>query len=113
MSTIEHDHEVQGTHSSGIWVRGLIMLFFLVAFSVAHFVLNFITVVQFLWMLITGGANRSLARFGQSLAQWLADVVRFQTGVSDVRPMPWSDWPSGELPRELPKELPRQTDPTT
>ena len=70
------------------------MLFFMLALSVAQTVLNALTIVQFFWMLISWDRSHPLARFGAQLAEWIADVVRFQTGATDERPMPWSDWPA-------------------
>lgn len=78
---------------AGVWMRGLFMLLFGIAFGVGQFVLNTLTVVQFLWLLFTGAPNELLVRFGRSLAAWLADVARFMTCASDDKPFPWRPWP--------------------
>jgi hypothetical protein len=76
--------------------RGLFMLLFAIAFSIAQVVLNVVAVVQFLWLLATSRPNRFVLRFGTSLSVWLADIARFQCCASDDKPFPWKDWPQGE-----------------
>ena len=78
------------------WLTALYMIFFLLAFAVGESILGFVAVVQFLWLLITGGPNLALRRFGMSLSRWFADVVRFLTCASDDKPFPWKDWPSAD-----------------
>jgi len=75
-----------------IWIRGLQMLIFAVLFGIAETVLLVATVIQFGWMLVYGERNKPLARFGEALAKWLADVARFQTGASEDKPFPWAGW---------------------
>ena len=45
------------------------------------------------WLLFTREPNNHLARFGNSLVIWLADVARFQTCATDEKPFPWRPWP--------------------
>ena len=77
-----------------VWRRGMFMLLFLIAFSVAEVVLYLVTIVQFIWMLATGEANYLLQRFGRSLSIWISEVVRFLTCVSEEMPFPSKDWPA-------------------
>lgn len=76
-----------------VWKRGLLMLLFAIAFGIGHFVLNAITIVQFLWLLVTREPNEYLARFGSSLSIWLADIAGFQTCATDEKPFPFRLWP--------------------
>jgi hypothetical protein len=76
-----------------VWMRGLFMLLLAIAFSIAQLVLNAVAVVQFLWLLFTGGPNGFLTRFGASLSAWLAESARFMTCASDDKPFPWRQWP--------------------
>ncbi|MDH3666804.1 MAG: DUF4389 domain-containing protein [Paracoccaceae bacterium] len=76
-----------------IWHRGLFMLFFIVAFSIAQTLLTLIAVVQFLSLLIAGKPNGFIANFGRSLGLWLDQVALFQSADSDERPFPWAPWP--------------------
>lgn len=82
--------------TSATLTRGLIMLLFIVAFSIAQTLLGLIALLQFLWLLIGGEANARVARFGRSLGGWLEQVAAFQSCASERRPFPWSDWPSAD-----------------
>jgi len=77
-----------------LWMRGLFMLLFMIAFAIGVWVLNFIAIVQFIWLLVSREHNEHLARFGNSLSAWLAEVGRFLTCASDDKPFPWRLWPA-------------------
>lgn len=79
-----------------VWIRGVFMLFFLFAFGIAQALLALAAVVQFLSLLIAGGPNEFIARFGHSLGLWLRQTARFQTAASEERPFPWAPWPAGD-----------------
>jgi uncharacterized protein DUF4389 len=81
------------TDSKDVWIRGLFMLLFAIAFGIGQAVLNAIAIVQFLWLLFARETNGPLVRFGNSLSVWLGDVARFQTCATDVKPFPWRPWP--------------------
>ena len=57
-----------------VWMRGLFMLVLIIGFAVGQWLLNLLALVQFLWLLFAREPNGFLARFGNSLAIWLADV---------------------------------------
>jgi|GEM_PF-1569470 len=78
-------------YPSGIWMRALHMVIFMILFGVAETLLFFMAVFQFLWMLFTRKRNPSVAQFGDQVSQWLRDVGRFQSGATDDKPFPWSD----------------------
>ncbi len=86
------DEDMNPQAPSGIWMRGLMMLIFALLFGLAETVLAVVAVVQFLWMLFTKEKNALLMGFGDDLADWLADVARFQTGATEDKPFPWSKW---------------------
>ncbi len=79
-----------------VWMRGLFMFLFLLAFGAAQGLLWLLAIVQFLWLLFSGEANGNLARFGKSLSLWLAELVRFVTYASEVKPFPWAPWPPAD-----------------
>ena len=76
-----------------VWLRGLIMLVFIVLFGVGQWLVNLMAVIQFLWMLFTNHPNPHLVGLGRSLAKWLEQVARFQACDSEDRPFPWAAWP--------------------
>jgi hypothetical protein len=92
-ASMENASQIQVVEHRDVWKRGLFMLFFAIAFSIAQMVLSAMTMVQFVWLLATRQRNENLARFGESLSTWLAGVARFQSCTSDDKPFPWRPWP--------------------
>ena len=80
--------------SKAIWMRGLIMLLFIICFGLVQSVLYVIALIQFVWMLVTGERNAFIAEFGRSLATWLGDTARFLTAETEEKPFPWKAWPT-------------------
>ena len=75
-----------------IWLRGLIMIIFVIFFGFAEALLFIAAVVQFCWMLFKQESNARVAEFGTSLGTWLQRVALFQSGASEKLPFPWNDW---------------------
>ena len=76
-----------------IWMRGLYMLLFIIGFTIGQWLLNLLALVQFLWLLAAREPNQFLARFGNTLSIWLADIGRFLSCATDDKPFPWRPWP--------------------
>lgn len=76
------------------WIRGAWMIGFMAALALAQTLVNLMAVVQFIWLLIAGEPNARLAAFGQSLAEWTAETVRFLSMASEDKPFPCRDWPT-------------------
>jgi hypothetical protein len=93
--TVVVEHEDKSA-TRAVWMRGLFMLLFLIAFWIAQWLLWLLAIVQFLWLLISGEANTFIARFGKSFSLWLGETVRFITFSSETKPFPWSAWPSAD-----------------
>ena len=73
-------------------MRLLWMVVISVMMSLAHTVLTFVEIIQFIIMLVAGRQpNKSLVDFGATLGIWIAKATRYQTVASDVRPWPWSE----------------------
>lgn len=84
--------------SSKHWLRLLFMVLFAVILYVAAIVMSFLVALQFLFSLISGRDNRNLRGFGQSLALYIHQTLRFLTYNSEQKPFPFDDWPSTEEP---------------
>jgi len=84
------------TPSREVWMRGLFMLLFVIGLGAGQAILNLVALLQFGWLLFTGGPNRQLAQFGISLAKWLAEAARFQCAASEEKPFPWAAWPTAD-----------------
>ena len=73
-------------------MRLLWMVVISVMMSLAHTVLTFVGIIQFIIMLVAGRQpNKSLVDFGATLGIWIAKATRYQIVASDVRPWPWSE----------------------
>lgn len=78
------------------WVRFLYMVLFAVIFNIAEFVILVVVTVQFITKLFTGDVHERLQEFGDSLALYVADVVRYLTYTTEDLPYPFGDWPDGD-----------------
>ena len=81
-----------------VWLRGLLMLLFMIAFGFGVWLLNILAIVQFLWLLFAREPNQLIARFGNSLSLWLAEIGRFLVCITDDKPFPWRPWPDVNAP---------------
>ena len=82
----------EGKAQENMAMRLLWMVVISVMLSLAQTVLTFVTVVQFIIMLVSGRQlNERLADFGTTLGIWIAKAARYQTAASEVRPWPWSE----------------------
>jgi len=81
-----------------VWMRGLFMLLFIIAFWAGQWLLNLLAIVQFIWLLAAREPNQFIARFGNSLSIWLAEVGRFLTCATEDKPFPWRPWPEVSAP---------------
>ena len=82
--------------SRDLWMRLVYMILFAIAYSVAKLLMTVAVVFQFLFILITGGANEPLLRVGQNLTRYIADIIRFQTFNTEEKPFPFAEWPDEE-----------------
>lgn len=81
--------------AKSIWMRFLYMILFSIFFGITELVLTVVVIFQFL-ISFTGKTNDNLRSFGQSLAQYLHDVIRFLTYNTDDLPFPFADWPKSD-----------------
>jgi hypothetical protein len=82
------------TIKRNIWIRGLFMLLMALAFQVSGTVVCFVTVIQFLIMLLNGTPNARLVLFGRSMGRYLKQIVDFLTFAAEEIPFPFNDWPA-------------------
>ncbi len=87
MSEPVHSRELLGLRL--IW-----MLLFLFVWLGAQYLLAVVVLVQLVVRLVKGEANPGLIAFGAALATYLAQIVRFGTFASEVKPWPFADWPA-------------------
>ena len=82
-----------------IWLRGLHMLLFVIAYTVAEIMLAAIIIFQFLSSLITARVNDRLLKLGQQLGTYIYQLLLFFTFNSEERPYPFAAWPRGAPPQ--------------
>ncbi|MDH3659929.1 MAG: DUF4389 domain-containing protein [Alphaproteobacteria bacterium] len=76
------------------WVRLIYMLVLAVAWTIAEIVLIAVVVLQFLSKLFTGEPIDNLVGFGRNLAEYMAQIVRFETFVTEELAFPFTPWPT-------------------
>lgn len=85
--------------SGTTWLRLLFMIVFVFLYGLSRIVVLAVVVLQFFWVLFTGETNDKLKTFGQSLATYTYQLVRYLTYNSESRPFPFDDdWPSPVAP---------------
>jgi len=82
----------EGKATESLWKRlfHMILIYFMI--QMAHTVLGFLTVIQFIIMAFNDKQpNENLAEFGTTMGIWVAKAVRYQTAASEVKPWPWTE----------------------
>lgn len=88
------NEEIKGNVTrQDIWKRAVYMLVFVVAYSVAEFILGAIVLFQFLMVLITKETNEALKDFSVQLCQYIYQIVRYLSFNTEYRPYPFNPWP--------------------
>ena len=80
------------------WKRGLLMLLYILAFSVVKLVITLIAIFQFGSILITGSPNGVVRDFGESLALFTEELVAFLVCADEYPPFPFREWPRPSRP---------------
>ena len=84
--------QTEPKEAENLFVRLIYMIIIALMISIAQTVLGFMTVVQFVIMLINNKEpNERIADFGTDLGIWIAKAARFQTAASEVKPWPWTE----------------------
>lgn len=78
-----------------IWIRGLYMLLFLVFYGIAKSLVFLVMIFHFLALLIARTTYAPLLSFSQSLATYLYDITLYLTFITEEKPFPYREWPSG------------------
>lgn len=82
----------QAELEEGLGGRFLTSVILWIMLQLAQTVILFVTVVQFLFLLIEHKKpNKRLARFGEDVGIWVAKAARYQAGASEVKPWPWTE----------------------
>lgn len=84
----------ENVKSRSTWLRLFFMIVVAFLYGVSRIVIGAVVVIQFFWVLFTAESNRNLQRFGQQLATYSYQIVRYLTFNTEERPFPFDlDWP--------------------
>lgn len=86
----------QNLTSSNQWMRLLYMVLFAVLLEIAGFVMLAVVIAQFLFAIVSGGANDNLRRLGDQIASYIYQTLQFLIYNSEEKPFPFSEWPESE-----------------
>lgn len=89
-----------------LWLRLVYMLILAIARIVAEVALFAMVVLRFLFKLFTGQNIGHLTAFSDVLADYMAEIVRFETFVSEDRAFPFGPWPSFKRGRATERSSP-------
>ncbi|MDX2028352.1 MAG: DUF4389 domain-containing protein [Alphaproteobacteria bacterium] len=76
------------------WLRFIFLVVFGIIAYFCSFVILFASAIQFLAKLLGGSSLTVLSEFGDNLAAYLAQVIRYMTFASDEKPFPFAPFPS-------------------
>jgi hypothetical protein len=80
----------------GIWMRGVFMVLFLIAYNIAELLIVLIALFQFVTVLFTRRVNETVLQLGNNLSYFAFEVFEYLTFNSNIRPFPFSPWPDEE-----------------
>lgn len=86
----------QNVTSDAFWLRTLFVVLFFLVYRVIDLILLLLTVVQWLFRLLSGEPNEALQQFGNSLGIYVQQIIHYLTGASDEKPYPFKDWPDSK-----------------
>jgi len=91
------DQIVDNLKQSSNWVRVMFMFGFVILLYVIIAPVVFVLMlVQALFVLISGEYNGNLRYFGAALAEYVLQILHYISYNSDVKPFPFTDFPSVE-----------------
>ncbi|WP_424971178.1 DUF4389 domain-containing protein [Dinoroseobacter sp. S76] len=87
-----HGEQPDPGDPDGLFLRLIYMVLIALMISLAQTVLTFVTVLQFVILLVNNKQpNERIAEFGTDLGIWIAKAARYQTAASEVKPWPWTE----------------------
>ncbi|MFQ5634149.1 MAG: DUF4389 domain-containing protein [Gammaproteobacteria bacterium] len=86
----------QHVKARSTWLRLFYMIVVAFLYGISRVVVGAVVLLQFFWVLLTGGTNRNLESLGQSLATYTYQVICYLTFITELKPFPFDAvWPSG------------------
>ncbi|MCY0965448.1 DUF4389 domain-containing protein [Parathalassolituus penaei] len=79
--------------SDRFWLRTIYTVIFVIVVRVLDLMLLLLTLVQWVYQLLSGRGHDRLNGFCHALGEYYRQVVHYLTGCTDEKPYPFSDWP--------------------
>jgi len=76
-----------------IGIRLIFTLLFLVILSIMHFVIQMITLIQYVILLLTRSYSEPLRSFSNRAAVYVYRLIRYITLNDNIRPFPFTEFP--------------------
>jgi hypothetical protein len=76
-----------------IGIRLLLTLLFLAILSIMHFVVQVLTIIQYVILFITRSYSEPLRSFSNKAAAFVYRLIRYVTLNDNTRPFPFTDFP--------------------
>lgn len=76
------------------WLRFLFMIFFFVINYFIQILVGFIALFQFIITLVKDEPNERLQSFGDSLSQFIYQMMAYLTYTTNEKPFPFNEWPA-------------------
>ncbi len=80
------------------WLRFLFMIFFFVINYFIQMLIGIIALFQFIFTLFKDEPNDRVVEFGDSLSQFIYQIMHYLTYTSNEKPFPFSEWPTPSHP---------------
>jgi hypothetical protein len=97
MTNFDRDELKRHVSDKDTWMRFLFLVIFWAAFYIVATLTFAISLFQFLAKLFGGHNFPGLAEFGDNLASYQGQLVRFLTFSSDERPFPFAPFPDNKI----------------
>lgn len=97
----------KGKGGADQYLRILFMIGFWIVLRISDWVVGALMIMQFAYRIPSGEDNQKLLDFGDSLTQYIASIVAYQTYQTEEKPYPFSPWPK---PKSAPSSDDAQKD---
>lgn len=97
MSGLNEEDLKKNVKDKDTWLRFVYLVMFGVVFYLCSMLAFACSVFQFLAKLFSGSSFEGLSEFGDSLATYLSQVIRYMTFASDEKPFPFAPLPGKKV----------------
>tara|TARA_B100000427_G_scaffold1662_3_gene1692 strand:- start:1911 stop:2246 length:336 start_codon:yes stop_codon:yes gene_type:complete len=94
--TIDTDDLKEKVLNQGKWLRVIWIALFIFIYALSWYAIILISVVQFLYVLVTDSSNKNLDNVSSGFKRYMSQVIDYLTYVSSEKPFPFSPFPNKE-----------------